>query len=622
MNINRVIRILFSPLMTLVSGIFIVLSLVNMFFQLHWPVDPAWVSIAISGVPLAFLAIRRLFTGEGITSALLITIAMFAAIYIGEIFAAGEVAFIMALGEFLEGRTLARAKRGIEKLMARAPKLARRIENHAYLDIPVSEVQVGDLLRVLPGDLVPVDGIVRSGASSIDQSFMTGESLPVDVGEGDALFAGTVNSFGALDIEATNIAAESAYERMLHLVQEAGKKKAPIHRMADRWAKILVPIALGLAILTWILTGELVRGVTVLIVFCPCALVLATPTAIMAAVGQSAQKGVLFKSGQALELLGRSKTMVFDKTGTLTQGKLQLKRVLPAVEGLSEAQLLTQVAALESHSEHPLAKAIVAAQQDQGGAIKAIENFQMYPGRGIEGQFQGTQYYCGSESYLASQGLALSAEWQETIQAERKAGGMPVLLGTKDRLQGVVVLSDTLREETRSAMERLKSWGYRLILLSGDHRDTAHTVAEACGITEVEAELLPEDKMRIIGELQAKYGLVCMVGDGVNDAPALKAADIGIAMGSMGSDIAVEAADVALMSDAIGRIPYMMKLSKATVGSIKLNILMALGINLLAIFLAFLGVLGPISGALVHNAGAILVILNAASLYDRKFEAH
>ncbi len=621
--LKKISDFLGGTLMTAVGGVFLVISLVLMLTDTSFPVDPAWVSVIICGIPLAYLAFWRVIFLKGISkinSCLLITIAMVAALAIGDIFAAGEVAFIMAVGAILEEKTTERAKKGLKKLISLAPTQGRRIRNGKEEMIPADEIRKGDILRILPGETVPVDGEIVQGTTSLDQAVITGESLPVDKEVGDKVFCGTTNRFGAVDIRATEVGADSTLQKLIRLTQEAENKKAPMARIADRWASWLVPVALLIALVTYFVTGDLVRGVTVLVVFCPCALVLATPTAIMAAIGQATKHGVIIKSGEALENMGKVDTIAFDKTGTLTFGRLEVSDVVPFQKGLTADELLTMVASAESMSEHPLGKAIVAHAKEKGLTLAAVTGFQMEAGKGICAEISGKTLHCGSEKYLMGQGISIPEEVRASLETLRSQGKASVIAIVDGVCAGVIAMSDVLRPDAKSMIEELHKTHTSAVLLTGDNRRTAEYFAGKVGISKVRADLLPEEKVSNLVQMQQEGKVLCMIGDGVNDAPALKTASVGVAMGGLGSDIAVEASDIVLMSDDIAKIPYLKRLSNGTVKTIKLSIMLSLCINFFAILASLMGWLTPTTGALVHNAGSVLVVLIAALLYDRKFD--
>lgn len=607
--------------MTIVSGVFLVLSFLLPKLDIVLPIDPALISVIVSGIPLLYSAVRKLIVNSGISkisSALLITIAMIAAAAIGDLFAAGEVAFIMALGGILEDMTVNRAKKGLTKLISLAPTQGRLISNGREELIPAEKIQIGDMLRILPGEAITVDGIIVSGETSVDQSVMTGESLPVDKTVGDEVFCGTLNCFGAIDIKATKVGEDSSLQRLIRLVKEAENQKAPMARIADKCASWLVPAALLIAIITGLVTSDITRAVTVLVVFCPCALVLATPTAIMAAIGQATKHGVIIKSGSALEKMGKVDTIAFDKTGTLTVGKPSVSDII-VLSDINEDRLLSLAASAESKSEHPLGKALTAHARERGTEITDPTDFTMKVGKGITAKVGNENIVCGNEQLLNSFDISLGGEAKQHLASLTQQGKACILVAANGECVGMIALSDTLREDSKSTVEKLKALDVQSVLLTGDNINAAEYFAKKVGIDTCRAELLPEDKAKNIALLESEGKTVCMIGDGINDAPALKSASVGIALGSMGSDIAVEAADIALMSDDISKLPYLKRLSNATVSTIKLSISLSMIINLLAVTLSVLGILNPTLGALVHNAGSCFVVLIAALLYDRKF---
>lgn len=610
--------------MTIVSGIFLVISIALWLMDITIFIDPAWVAVLICGLPLVYLAISRMIHNKGmskISSALLISVAMIAAIFIGDVFAAGEIAFIMAIGAILEEKTVERAKRGLKKLISLAPQQGRRILADGREEmVKAEEIRKDDTLRILPGETIPVDGEIISGNTSIDQSVITGESLPVDKETGDNVFCGTINRFGSIDIRATKVGEDSSLQKLIRMVQEAENKKAPMERIADKWATYLVPVAVLIAAIAYFATGDIVRAVTVLVVFCPCALVLATPTAIMAAIGQATKYGVIIKSGDALERMGKVDCIAFDKTGTLTYGNLVVSDVNSFEPALSENEILRLTASVESLSEHPLAKAIVKYAKEQKSAIQAVDNFTMTPGKGVQANIQGKPIFCGNMKWLQENNVLIENNVLDTLEQLREQGKAAIVVANANKCIGVIALSDTLRENAKNVIQALKKVQTETVLLTGDHAQTAHYFAKQLELTSVHSELLPAQKVEHIQKLQQDGKTICMIGDGVNDAPALKTANVGVAMGSMGSDIAVEAADIALMSDDISKIPYLKRLSNETIKTIKFSIALSLIINFVAIIFSVLGILTPTTGALVHNAGSVLVVLIAALLYDRKFD--
>ena len=618
--IDEITDFLFGLKMTIISGIFLLIAVIFMIFGIDVPVylNPSWGTVIISGIPMLLLAMTRLIREKWISSALLIAIAMVASLLIGEVFAAGEVAWIMALGALLEDWTVERAKKGLRNLINLTPQTGRRITDGTEEVIPVDEIRLGDTLRILPGESVPVDGEIIKGTSSLDQSIMTGESLPVDKKVGDEVFCGTMNLYGAIDIKATSLGENSSLQKLIDLVKAADEKQAPTQRIADKWATWLVPVALAIAIAAWLVTGNIERGVTVLVVFCPCALILATPTAIMAAIGQATKYGVLIKSGEALETLGGLNTLVFDKTGTLTYGNLEVSDVISLRDDLPSEELLKIVASCEKLSEHPLAKAIVKNAKEAQIDIEEPQDFKMYPGKGVTCTNSYGKVYAGNSKFLSEYNIDVNVDCQmDKLKHEGKAS---IIVALNGEVIGLIGLSDVIREDSKDMIEKLHDLGTETILLTGDNSETANYFAGQVGIGKVFGNLLPEEKLSWIEKLKSEGRKVCMIGDGVNDAPALKTADVSVAMGSVGSDVAIEAADIALLGDDIGKIPYLKKLSNSTLFTIKANIAMSMTINAAAIVCSVLGLLNPVTGAIVHNAGSCLVVLNAALLYDRHFD--
>lgn len=588
--------------------------LVSLFDLIPLPFDAAWVAILLCGIPIILEAIIGLITAFDIKADVLVSLALIASVWIGEDFAAGEVAFIMQLGALLEDLTVAKARAGIEKLVHLTPQTARIVRNGSEQVVPAEQVRIGDILRVLPGETVPVDGVLLSGQTSINQAVMTGESLPVDKNAGDDVFSGTVNQFGAFEMQATKVGEDSSIQRMIRLVQSADAGKAKIVGLADRWATWIVVIALSAAILTWIVSGEIIRAVTILVVFCPCALVLATPTAIMAAIGNATKHGFLVREGDALERLARVGKITFDKTGTLTYGT---PRVV-AVQSFSSydiEKIYTLAAAAEQRSEHPLGKAVLRCyRQKHTGELPVCEQFQMLPGKGVSAVVEGMQVLAGNFKLLSENRISIPAEAQQETERLLSQGSTVIHIAVSGAFAGFVALADTVRSESLPMLKALRKLGVQPVLLTGDHENVAGAIADQLQLDEVHANCLPEDKLDVIAQFQKQGASVCMIGDGINDAPALKQANVGIAMGGIGSDIAVEAADIALVDDEVKELPHLLALSRRMMHTIKWNLVFSMTLNFIAIGLAFPGILNPVIGALVHNAGSVLVIINSAFL--------
>ncbi len=599
-----------------ISGISLILNLTG------WnplPFNLAWISIILCGVPIILEAIIGLVTAFDIKADVLVSIALIASICIGEDFAAGEVAFIMQLGGLLEDLTVARARAGIEKLVHLTPQTARLITNGTERIIPAEEVPVDAQLRVLPGETIPVDGVITSGQTSVNQAVMTGESLPVDKTVDDEVSSGTVNQFGAFEMRATKVGEDSSIQRMIRLVQSADAGKAKIVGVADRWATWIVVIALSAAALTWLISGEIIRAVTILVVFCPCALVLATPTAIMAAIGNATKHGFLVREGDALERLASVTKITFDKTGTLTYGTPQVTKVVSIADEIADTELYRLCASAEQFSEHPLGKAIVRSyKQDNDAELLLCENFQMLPGRGVCAKVGGQIILAGNPEMLTENKIDVPEAVLAQVDQYLSRGCTVTYLAVSEQLSGYIVLSDTVREESVGMIDALKDLIVQPVLLTGDNERAASAISAQLHIEEVHADCLPEDKLNRIDAYQKKDEAVCMIGDGVNDAPALKKANVGIAMGGVGSDIAVDAADIALVDDEVKELPHLIALSKRMMTTIKLNMTFSLTLNFIAIVLAIIGTLNPVVGALVHNTGSVLVIINSSLLLKWK----
>lgn len=598
-----------------VSGLALLSS---MFHLLPLSFDAAWIAVILCGIPIVLEAVVGLVTALDIKADVLVSMALLASLAIGENFAAGEVAFIMQLGALLEDLTVAKARSGIEKLIHLTPRTARKVEGKSETVIPAQQVHVGDVLRVLPGETVPVDGVILCGQTSINQAVMTGESLPVDKGPGDSVSSGTVNQFGSFDMTAVRVGEDSSIQRMIRLVQSTDAGKAKIVGIADRWATWIVAIALAAAILTGIVTQEPIRAVTILVVFCPCALVLATPTAIMAAIGNATKYGFLVREGDALERLATVSCIAFDKTGTLTRGDLQVTAVKSFHPHMSDSMLYTQAACAEQRSEHPLGKAVVRCHGEEVGiSLPPADAFRMLPGRGVEAKTRTHVILVGSQTLFEESGIAILPQAKTAMEQYLHDGCTLILVAIDGSFCGFLALSDTLRADARETIAEIKRTGVVPILLTGDQENAARHMASLLNIREVHSGCLPEDKLRLMDAYQNHSQNVCMIGDGINDAPALKKAHVGIAMGGIGSDIAVDAADIVLVNDEICRLPHLLLLARRMMFTIRCNLTFSMALNFVAIILAITGVLNPVVGALVHNAGSVLVIVNSAFLLFR-----
>lgn len=581
------------------------------------PFDMAWIAIILCGIPIILEAVIGLVTAFDIKADVLVSIALIASVIIGEDFAAGEIAVIMQLGGLLEDLTVAKAQAGIEKLISLSPRTARKIVGSGEEIIPAQQVKIGDLLRVLPGEAIPVDGVIKTGQTSVDQSVMTGESLPVDKGTGDEVLSGTVNQYGSFDMYAAKVGEDSSIQRMIRLVQSADAGKAKIVGIADRWATWIVVIALTAAAVTWLLTDQIIRAVTILVVFCPCSLVLATPTAIMAAIGNATRHGFLVREGDALERLAKVARITFDKTGTLTYGEPKVVEIYSCAADISKKELYAYAAGAEARSEHPLGKAIVRCYKESIGKEEKLleaEKFSMIPARGVKAVVKGAEVIAGNLEMLKERDISVPEQIAKEAHRYLEQGCTVIFLTIDGKMAGFIALADTLRENAIVTMEEVKKTGVVPVLLTGDYYNAAKHIADQLGIDEVYSNCLPEDKLSRIDAYQKQKKPVCMIGDGINDAPALKKAYVGIAMGGIGSDIAVDAADIVLVNDDIKELPHLLNLAGHMMSIIKLNLTFSMTLNVIAIILAIIGVLNPIVGALVHNAGSVLVIINSAIL--------
>ena len=600
-------------ILTLFSGVLLFFSAVTDIRPLG--VDLAWAAIIICGGPMVLHSAKMLIFHRNIRAGLLISIALISCIIIGEYFAAGEIAFIMTLGEMLEDYTVRRSRAGLKNLIDMQPATARVYRNGEYTMIDAQEVVAGDVIRVNAGEAIPVDGVITEGTTSINQAIMTGESIPVDKTVGDTVFSATTNTHGSILLEATKVGADSSIAKMIAMIAEAETKKAPIVGIMDKCASYLVVAAVVLAFAAWLFTGDIIRAITVLVVFCPCALVLATPTAIAAGIGNATKHGVIIKSGKALEQLSSVAHIAFDKTGTLTHGTPSVLQVTPTADsGLTDKELLELSASAEMHSEHPLGVAVVHNARKQSISLAEPESFTVIPGKGVEAVVNGKTVVVGNTTLLHEKDIALSDTFAQKIEQEAASGHTVIGTAINGVFAGYLTLADTLRPDSASIVSQLKTFGQKITLLTGDNKPVAAAIGAKLGIRNIEAELLPADKVTAVEKLERAGERVCMVGDGINDAPALKTAYVGIAMAGIGSDIAADSADIVLVKDEIDRLPYVMSLSKVVAKKIRVNIGLALAMNFGAIILAMTGLMGPVIGALFHNVSSVLVVLNAAML--------
>lgn len=552
----------------------------------------------------------------------LMTVAVLGAAAIGEWSEGASVAFLFSLSNTLESYTMDRTRRSIRMLMDLSPRTARVARDGVEMDLPVDEVLVGDRVVIRPGERLPVDGRVLGGHSSVDQSPITGESIPVEVAPGADVFAGTVNGHGSLEVEATRPASDTTLARIIHLVEEAQAQRAPSQQSMDRFARVYTPaviaLAAGIAALPPLALDQpfspwFYRALALLVVSCPCALVISTPVSIVAAIGNAARNGILIKGGAHLEEAGTLRVVAFDKTGTLTRGRPEVVAVVP-LDGYDEATVIAMAAAVESRSEHPLGAAVMRHAGELGIRPPAASGFQAIPGRGASASIDGETWFAGSERLFGE--LDIEAGRANEIAAGFGSEGHTVIvLGNGRGVAGVIALADRVRPESRTALALLRRSGIeRAVMLTGDNRATAAAIAGQLGIDEFRAELLPEDKVDAVKDLCSSYGKVAMVGDGINDAPALATASVGVAMGVAGTDTALETADIALMGDDLTRLAYAMDLSRRTVRVIKQNIAFALAVKLAAVLLVFPGWLTLWLAVAADMGASLAVTINGMRL--------
>jgi len=565
----------------------------------------SWIAVLLCGIPIFKECAEGLISEFDIKADLLVTIAIIS-IIIGEVFAAGEIATIMAIGGFLEEYTVRKSQKEIKNLINMTPTSATRIKAGNEEKISAEEVEIGDTLKVLPGESIPTDGIITEGETSIDESALTGESLPQDKNVNDEVYSGTINLYGSFVMKTTKTSEDSSLQKLVRLVESSSPENSKIVRQADKWATMIVVIAFTAAILTYLFTFEIARSVTILVVFCPCALVLATPTAIMAAIGNLTKYGILVKDGESLEELAYIDELVFDKTGTLTHGTPEVVGVISQ----NKEEMMYLLASLESKSEHPLAKAIVRHYTRKD--LAKVSDFKMHIGKGVSGIVNNSKVVAGNYNLIKDENIPLNFK-------ESENGEIQIFVAKDGEVIGKVLLADTLRESSKQTIWNLKRMHVRTTLLTGDNENTARQIANKVKVRNVRANCLPEDKTEYIKEEQVKGNRVAMIGDGINDAPSLKKANVGIAMGSIGSDVSVEAANIALINDNISDIPHLIGIARKTVKTINISIGFALTLNIIAMALAVLGILNPIEGALIHNIGSVIVIIYSYTLTKYRF---
>ncbi len=571
-------------------------------------------------LPNAFRAARRLRADMN----LLMVIAVASAVALGEFFEAAAVSFLFALALLLEAWSAERARRAIAALMDLSPPLARfkREANAQLTEARVEDVPVGALVVVRPGERIPLDGVIVSGETTVDQSPITGESLPVPKEPGDEVFAGTINGEGAIEFRTTKPASDTTLARIIHLVAEAQARRTAAERWVDRFARYYTPAMIALAVLVAVVpplafgaswSRWVYQALVILVIACPCALVISTPVSIVAGLTAAARAGVLIKGGTHLEIAARLRAVALDKTGTLTEGRPEVAAVVPA-HGHTEDEVLAYAAAIEAHSEHPLAQAVVRRAQARALTFRPAEAFRAIRGKGAQARLFGRPFWIGSHRLMHERGVE-PPELHEKARELESSGHSLIALGEEDHVCGLLAIADRLRPAAPQAVRRLKVLGIeKIVVLTGDNEATARAVARACAADEVYAELLPEDKVRAVRKLVERFGVAAMVGDGVNDAPALAASSLGVAMGAAGSDAAIEASDVALMSDDLLKLPWLVGHARRTLHTVKQNVWFALAVKALVMALAFAGKATLWAAIMADTGASLLVIVNGLRL--------
>ena len=541
----------------------------------------------------------------------LATFAVVASIYVGEYVAAAVVVLMLGGGEILEDYTSGRASIAIEKLVEESPKTATVMREGREMDVSITEVRIGETVVVKPGGKIPVDGIVKSGKASVNQASITGESIPVERCVGESVFGGTIIELGSLDVEVTAIGESSTYGKIIKMVEEAEDHKAPIERTADRYAKYFTPAILAMGVIVYIWTGSLLRVASLWVIACPCSLTLATPMAVVASIGNSARKGILIRNGESLERLSSVDVLALDKTGTITTGRPEVV----AVKGFNvEKSIVIGIAATaEKRSEHPLAQAILKKASEDGVEVDDSQSLVMEPGLGVRAETKAGIILVGNDKLLAKNGVKLTKEASE-YSSSIKSNKTLVYVVRDGHPLGAIEVEDTIRGDLSGTFKEAKRYVKKTIMLTGDNEYVAKTIGEQAGVDEVFFGLLPEQKVEKIKELKAQGYKVAMIGDGVNDAPALATSDVGIAMGLRGTDVAIETAGVVLATDDLKRIPKLLRIASSTMKTIKQNLVFAMAVNVLGIGLSVTGIIPPLVASIIHESNALIVMLNSLRL--------
>ncbi len=563
---------------------------------------------------LRFLAGFKDIYSRRITVNVFVTVALIATVAVGEFRAAAVIVFIMAVAGALESYTLDKTRRSIRNLLDLTPKTATIRRDDGEVTIPVSEVQIGDIAVVRPGGRIPVDGVVIAGQSSVNQAPITGESMPVEKSRGADVFGGTLNETGRLEIKTAKVGQDTTLARIVHLVEQAQGTKAPIQNLADRFTMWFLPMVLVLAVIAFLASGNVKVAVSVLLVACPCAFAIATPTAVTAGISNMARRAVLIKGGMFLELAKKIDVLLVDKTGTFTFGKPKVVDVV-SLDDLSKEEVLRLAAVAEKYSEHPLARSVIACAKERGIEVPDPTEFKIEVGMGVAARLDGKKILVGKNDFLRGQGVPIAKHIEDTILQQTEQGRTTIVVANDLKPVGLIAIADEVRPETARSIASLKAMGIKNItMLTGDNRKVAKAVAKQIGVDDFQAELLPEQKLRFVENLQKQGLVVGMIGDGINDAPALALADVGIAMGAAGTDVAVETADVTLMNDDLSRVVNFMEMSRKVISRIKLNIFFSMIYNVIGFILAGFGMLTPILAVIFQEAGCITVVFSSTLL--------
>lgn len=614
--LSRDTLLTFGNALLLIAG-FVVTNIVRQ------PVTGRWLYLAsalLGGIPLFLFAAKQVFVKHDITAGVMASVAMIAAIIVGEYSAAALVVFMMSVGEWLENFTIARADNALKDLAKLIPSMVTVRRDGTEVVVPIEQVRMDEIVLVHAGERFGVDGIVTRGNGCVNQSAITGESIPVDKAPGDEVFAGTMNDMGVLEVKVARLGEKTTLGQIVKLVKDAQASQAPVQRIANQYARILVPVTFAISIFVYILTQDILRSITVLVVVCPCALVLATPTAVVAAIGNAAKKGILVKAGSSIELVGKVDVVALDKTGTLTMGKPVVQEVI-SLNGMDSNTLLQLAGSVERFSEHPIGKAIVDACYKMSFVLEEPSDFKVQPGFGVLANTVSGKLVVGTRALLIENGITWTESLENDTQKLENSGQIVIPVGLNGAVVGFISLVDQPRPEAKHAVQELKKIGIKeVIMITGDNPYSAERTAKEMGIDRFFAQVLPQDKLKIIRDLQAEGHKVLFAGDGVNDAPALAAADIGVAMGMGGTDVALETAEIGLMADEIERLPQIIGLSRKALKVIRANVIFSMSVNLVSVFLGSFGMIGPVIGAVIHECSSVPVLANSARLVNYKLE--